>query len=154
MTKEPLNRLDVEDRGSLLIARLDGGPLAQLGPGLASALTALVGKVESDPAINAVVLTGTHPGRFTSAAWAGPRCRQNGRRPTDLSLVGHAPGTPPYTRSALAEAIWNKNCDAIDDHSAGRQPHQQGSFRGTAKRRYGVGALLNSTRDDAGRVMA
>jgi enoyl-CoA hydratase/carnithine racemase len=61
MTKESLGRLDVEDRGSLLIARLDGGPLAQLGPGLVAALTALVGRVESDPAIDAVVLTGTHP---------------------------------------------------------------------------------------------
>jgi len=29
MTKEPLCHLDVEGRGSLLIARLDGGPLAQ-----------------------------------------------------------------------------------------------------------------------------
>ena len=44
MTKGPLCRLDVEDRGSLLIARLDGGPLAQSGPGLASAPTALGGK--------------------------------------------------------------------------------------------------------------
>jgi enoyl-CoA hydratase/carnithine racemase len=68
MTNGPLGRLDVEDRGSLLIARLDGGPLAQLGLGLASALTALVGRVESDPAIDAVVLTGTHPGRFIGHA--------------------------------------------------------------------------------------
>lgn len=68
MTQEPLGRLDVEERGSLLIARLDGGPLAQLGPGLATALTALVGRVESDPAIDAVVLTGTHPGRFIGHA--------------------------------------------------------------------------------------
>lgn len=68
MTNGPLGRIDVEDRGSLLIARLDGGPLAQLGPGLASALTALVGRVESDPAIDAVVLTGTHPGRFIGHA--------------------------------------------------------------------------------------
>jgi hypothetical protein len=50
MTKEAPCRLDVEEHGALLIARLDGGPLAQLGPDLASALTALVARVESDPA--------------------------------------------------------------------------------------------------------
>lgn len=67
-THAPLGRLDVEARGPVLIARLDGGPLGLLGPDIANALTELVDKVESDAEVKAVVLTGTHPGRFIAHA--------------------------------------------------------------------------------------
>ncbi len=70
MKKTPAmpGRLDVEARGPVLIARLDGGPHGLMGLNMANALAALVDKVESDEAIRAVVLTGTHPGRFIGHA--------------------------------------------------------------------------------------
>lgn len=70
MTKKRVSagRIDVEVRGPVLIARLDGGPLAELGPDIASGLAPLMDRVESDPSIKAVVLTGTHPGRFIGHA--------------------------------------------------------------------------------------
>ena len=70
MTKIPAmpGRLDVEACGSVLIARLDGGPQGMMGLNMANELAALVDKVESDTTIRAVVLTGTHPGRFIGHA--------------------------------------------------------------------------------------
>lgn len=61
-------RLDVEARGPVLIARLQGGPLGLMGLNMAEALAALVDKVDADPAVRAVVLTGAHPGRFIGHA--------------------------------------------------------------------------------------
>jgi enoyl-CoA hydratase len=60
--------LNVEARGSVLIARLEGGPLGLMGLNMAKELAALVDRVESDAGITAVVLTGTHPGRFIGHA--------------------------------------------------------------------------------------
>ena len=70
MTKTPAmpGRLDVEARGHVLIVRLDGGPHGLMGLNMANELAALVDKVESDEAVRAVVLTGTHPGRFIGHA--------------------------------------------------------------------------------------
>lgn len=64
----PPGRIDVEVQGKVLIARIDGGPLAELGPEVAVALSELMDRVEDNPDIRAVVLTGTHPGRFISHA--------------------------------------------------------------------------------------
>jgi enoyl-CoA hydratase len=64
----PAGRLIVEPRNSVLIARLDGGPRGELGPEIANDLTALVDRVEADATIKAVILTGTHPGRFVGHA--------------------------------------------------------------------------------------
>lgn len=70
MTKTPAmpGRLDVETRGSVLIVRLDGGPLGLMGLNMADELAVLVNKVESDTAVRAIVLTGSHPGRFIGHA--------------------------------------------------------------------------------------
>lgn len=70
MTKmhTPPERVDVEPRGSVLIARLDGGPHGLMGLEMANELAALLDKVESDAAIRAVVLIGTHPERFIGHA--------------------------------------------------------------------------------------
>ncbi len=70
MTKTPAmhGRIDVEARGHVLIARLDGGPHALMGLNMAKELAALVDKAESDEAVRAVVLTGTHPERFVAHA--------------------------------------------------------------------------------------
>jgi len=61
-------RLIVETHGSALIARLDGGPQSLMGLNMANDLAALVDKVESDASVSAVILTGTHAGRFIGHA--------------------------------------------------------------------------------------
>src|SRR4029077_2882407 len=60
--------IDVEQRGRVLIARLDGGPRGEFGPEIASDLAALVTRAETDEGIGAVVITGTHPERFVAHA--------------------------------------------------------------------------------------
>jgi enoyl-CoA hydratase/carnithine racemase len=60
--------LDVAAHGSTLIVRLDGGPHGLMGLNMANELAALVDRIESDRSIKAVVLTGTHPGRFIGHA--------------------------------------------------------------------------------------
>ena len=68
MAAEVRGNLDVEDRGSVLIARIDGGPLGLFGNDIAEQLDALVDRADGDPKVQAVVFTGTHPGRFVSHA--------------------------------------------------------------------------------------
>ncbi|SFV00835.1 enoyl-CoA hydratase/isomerase family protein [Pseudoduganella namucuonensis] len=58
----------VERHGAVLMVRLDGGPQGVMGLAMAEGLAALVDEVESDRAVKAVVLTGTHPGRFIGHA--------------------------------------------------------------------------------------
>lgn len=60
--------LEVEVRGPVLIVRLDGGPNGVMGLAMADALAALVDEVGADRQVKAVVLTGTHPGRFVGHA--------------------------------------------------------------------------------------
>lgn len=60
--------LEVERRGALCIVRLDGGPQGVMGLAMADALAALVDEVACDRQVKAVVLTGTHPGRFIGHA--------------------------------------------------------------------------------------
>jgi len=68
MATEVSGRLDVEDLGDTVIARLDGGPLGLFGNDIAEQLDALVDRVDSNPDVHAVVFTGTHPERFVSHA--------------------------------------------------------------------------------------
>lgn len=58
--------IDVEDRGAILVARIDGGPHALFDAALAAQLKVLVDRADRDPNIRAVVFTGTHPDRFLS----------------------------------------------------------------------------------------
>lgn len=60
--------LEVEDHGAVLLVRLNGGSQAVMGLEMAEALSALVDEVEADREVKAVVLTGTHPGRFVGHA--------------------------------------------------------------------------------------
>src|SRR4051812_14457418 len=60
--------IEIEPRGSVLVARIDGGPLGLFGNEIAEQLEALVERVDRDPDVQAVVFTGTHPGRFVSHA--------------------------------------------------------------------------------------
>jgi enoyl-CoA hydratase/carnithine racemase len=68
MSNEVRGNLEVEDRGAVLVARIDGGPLGLFGSDLAAQVDALVDQVDSDPDVRAVVFTGTHPERFISHA--------------------------------------------------------------------------------------
>jgi enoyl-CoA hydratase/carnithine racemase len=60
--------LDIEDRGSVLVVRVDGGPHSLFGLDLANQLDELVDRADHDPTVHAVVFTGAHPERFVSHA--------------------------------------------------------------------------------------
>lgn len=53
-------------------------------------------------------------------AWGSldPRTTEQALELSDLSLLGHPSGTVRYTASALADAIWEKICDAIEARSS------------------------------------
>jgi enoyl-CoA hydratase/carnithine racemase len=68
MAEEVRGNLEIEDRGAVLVARVDGGPLGLFGNDIAEQLDALVDRAERDPNLHAVVFTGTHPERFVSHA--------------------------------------------------------------------------------------
>ncbi|WP_319446726.1 MULTISPECIES: enoyl-CoA hydratase/isomerase family protein [unclassified Mycobacterium] len=68
MTHQDDSHLDIEDRGTTLIVRVDGGPHSLFGVRLAGQLDELVERVGRDPSIHAVVFTGARPGRFVSHA--------------------------------------------------------------------------------------
>jgi enoyl-CoA hydratase len=68
MAQKESGRLDIEERGAVLIARIDGGPRQVFGPDIAEQLAVLVDRADRDPDIRAVVFTGTHPDRFVSHA--------------------------------------------------------------------------------------
>jgi enoyl-CoA hydratase len=59
---------EIEDRGAVLIVRVDGGPHALFGREIANHLDELVDRVDHDPRVHAVVITGVHPTRFISHA--------------------------------------------------------------------------------------
>ena len=67
-TYVPPECLDVVVSGSVLIVRLNGGPHGLMGLTMAEELAVLMDKVESDTTVDAVVFTGTHPGRFIGHA--------------------------------------------------------------------------------------
>jgi len=68
MTHEDKGHFEVEDRGAVLIVRVDGGPHGVFGLEIANQLEKLVDRVDRDPNVHAVVLTGAHPERFVSHA--------------------------------------------------------------------------------------
>ena len=67
-TQTHRTRIEIEQRGRVLLARIHGGPRGEFGPGHAAELAALVARAETDPDIGAVVITGTHPERFIGHA--------------------------------------------------------------------------------------
>lgn len=68
MTHEARGRIEIEDRGAVLLAKVDGGPHQVFGRDLAEQLDALVDRADRDPRVRAVVITGAHPERFVSHA--------------------------------------------------------------------------------------
>ncbi|MER7690471.1 enoyl-CoA hydratase/isomerase family protein [Streptomyces sp. NPDC097610] len=68
MHYEDKGYLEIEDRGAVLIVRVDGGPHQVFGLDIANQVDALVDRVDRDPNIRAVVFTGAHPDRFVSHA--------------------------------------------------------------------------------------
>ena len=60
--------LEIEERGTILIVRVDGGPHALFGADLANQLDEFVDRVDHDPRVRAVVITGANPMRFISHA--------------------------------------------------------------------------------------
>jgi enoyl-CoA hydratase/carnithine racemase len=68
MTQQLQGDLVIEDRGAVLVARVDGGPHSLFGVQIANQLEALVNRADRDPGVHAVVFTGARPGRFVSHA--------------------------------------------------------------------------------------
>ncbi|WP_419996944.1 enoyl-CoA hydratase/isomerase family protein [Streptomyces boninensis] len=68
MAQKESGHLAVDERGPVVVARIEGGPRQVFGPDIAEQLDALVDRVDRDPAVRAVVFTGTHPDRFVSHA--------------------------------------------------------------------------------------
>ena len=68
VTDEDKGHLQVEDRGAVLIVRVDGGPHSLFGLDIANQLEELMDRVDRDPSVHAVVFTRTHPERFISHA--------------------------------------------------------------------------------------
>ncbi|MDH6431930.1 enoyl-CoA hydratase [Streptomyces sp. SAI-144] len=60
--------LEIEDRGAVLVVRVDGGRHQEFGLDIAKQLDKLVARADRDPGIRAVVFTGAHPERFVSHA--------------------------------------------------------------------------------------
>ena len=67
-THTRFEHLDVEVSGSVLIVRLNGGPHGMMGLAMAEELAVFMDRLEADASIDAVVFTGTHPGRFIGHA--------------------------------------------------------------------------------------
>lgn len=69
-TNVPHDRLGiaVEQRGRVLLARLQGGPRGEFGAEIAADLAGLVTRAETDETVGAVVITGDHPERFVAHA--------------------------------------------------------------------------------------
>lgn len=68
MTSDRQTGLHLEELGTTVIVRIDGGEHALLTPELAAEISSLVDKVDQDPDVHAVVFTGAHPDRFLSHA--------------------------------------------------------------------------------------
>jgi enoyl-CoA hydratase/carnithine racemase len=68
MTSEDTTGLEIEEHGTTLIVRINGGEHALLDPGMAAQLGRLVDRADKDPSVHAVVFTGAHPDRFLSHA--------------------------------------------------------------------------------------
>ncbi len=68
MTHKDKGHFEIEDRGAVLIVRVDGGPHALFGLEIANQLEEFVDRVDHDPNVHAVVITGAHPKRFISHA--------------------------------------------------------------------------------------
>ena len=68
MTHRDNSHFETEDRGTVLVVRVDGGPHSLFGVDIANELDELVDRVDRDPSIHAVVFTGARPGRFVSHA--------------------------------------------------------------------------------------
>jgi len=71
MTHQDNSHLQIEDRGTTLIVRVDGGPHSLFGVDIANELDELVDRVDRDPSVHAVVFTGA---RAPAGSSAMPTC--------------------------------------------------------------------------------
>ena len=68
MTAKDNTGLEIDERGTTLIVRINGGKHALFSQDIATQLGKLVDRADKDPNIHAVVFTGAHPDRFLSHA--------------------------------------------------------------------------------------
>jgi len=95
---------EIENRGAVLIVRVDGGPHALFGPEIANELEEVVDRVDHDSSVHAVVIAGAHPTRFISHA--DVRWLQEGGAATPS--VGERGAPPSYAppKSRTEHACW------------------------------------------------
>ena len=68
MTTKDNTGLEIDEHGTTLIVRINGGKHALFSQDIAAQLGKLVDRADKDPNIRAVVFTGAHPDRFLSHA--------------------------------------------------------------------------------------
>ena len=68
MITEDKTGLEIDEHGTTLIVRINGGKHALFSQDIATQLSKLVDRADKDPDIHAVVFTGAHPDRFLSHA--------------------------------------------------------------------------------------
>ena len=111
MTQETRGRLDIEDRGAMLIVRIDGGPRGVFGLRLAEQLEELVDRVDRDPGVRAVVFTGVHPERFISHADV-PWLQEESADVPPLGRRGAA-AVPARPEERNALVYWSRWCAGL-----------------------------------------
>jgi enoyl-CoA hydratase len=67
-SQEKKGHLEIEELGSVLIVKVDGGKYGLFGLDIANELEKLVNRVDEDDNIHGVVFTGAMPDRFVSHA--------------------------------------------------------------------------------------
>ena len=83
--------IDVEQRGRVLFARLQGGPRGEFGREIAADLATLVARAESDESVGAVVITGTAaPSRLIASRKAAGSTVRTAAGPTTVKAPSMA----------------------------------------------------------------
>ena len=112
MTQQDNSHLEIEDRGAILIVRVDGGPHSLFGLDIANQLDELVDRVDRDPSVHAVVFTGAHPERFVSHAdvrWL----QEEGAAVPTLGRRGAAAVAARWPEAWTAPASWSRWCAGL-----------------------------------------
>lgn len=131
---DPPGSIAVEQHGEVLLGRLHGSHYAELVPGIVTDLADLVTRAERDPAVRAVVLTGTHPDRFI--AHASVQWLQQG--------AAHTPDISLRTAAAVTKAarVGRRAAPGLVERTPLKDAAQLDLFHDTLLRMNGCGAIF------------
>jgi len=102
MTHDDKGHLEVEDRGAVLIVRVDGGPHSLFGLDIANQLEELVDRVDRNPSVHAVVFTGGIPSGSSAMLTSGG-CKKGPTRRLRRRSGGQKRGPSPCPRAHGAQ---------------------------------------------------